>query len=55
MTNSSVAEVYFIAGMMVLILVISIPATYLFFRQYYREKAANKESAAAQKEKPESQ
>lgn len=38
MTNAAVAELYFIAVMMILILIMSVAATYLFFRQYNREK-----------------
>jgi len=38
MTNAAVAELYFIAAMMILILIMSVAATYLFFRQYNIEK-----------------
>ncbi|MEZ5307650.1 MAG: hypothetical protein R2684_10950 [Pyrinomonadaceae bacterium] len=39
MAETSLAEIYFIAGMMVVILIICIAATYIFIRQYRREKA----------------
>ena len=51
MTNSSAAEIYFIAGMMILILFISIPATYLFFRQYKREKSESQNAMAENENK----
>ncbi len=38
MSNAAVAELYFIAAMMILILIVSSVATYLFFRQYKIEK-----------------
>lgn len=38
MPQSSLAEFYFIAIMMVLILILCTVATYIFFRQYNREK-----------------
>jgi uncharacterized protein YpmB len=38
MTNAATAEIYFITAMMILILILSVSATYLFFRQYHREK-----------------
>ncbi|CAN5351607.1 hypothetical protein BH10ACI1_BH10ACI1_33370 [soil metagenome] len=53
MTNSAVAELYFIGAMMILILIISTAATYLFFRQYKREmrdKDKINERAIRQKE-----
>lgn len=39
MPGSGTAELYFIAAMMVLILVISFAAVYFFFRQYKKEMA----------------
>jgi Na+/melibiose symporter-like transporter len=42
MSNAATAELYFIAAMMILILLMSGVATYLFFRQYNLEKK-NKE------------
>ena len=42
MTNAATAEAYFIGAMMILILILSVSATYIFFRQYHREKR-NKE------------
>ena len=38
MANAEMAEVYFIAGMFVLIMIISAVAVYYFFRTYNREK-----------------
>lgn len=38
MTNAAVAELYFIAAMMILIMIMSVGATYIFFRQYKLEK-----------------
>lgn len=37
MSNAATAELYFIAAMMILILILSVSATYIFFRQYKRE------------------
>jgi positive regulator of sigma E activity len=61
MTNSATAELYFIAAMMILILIISTVATYLFFRQYKKEmrekdkinERARKESEKVKKGKSE--
>jgi len=39
MPNASQAEIYFIAAMFILIVVISGTATYFFFRTYKKEKA----------------
>lgn len=53
MTNIENAEFYFIAAMMILILIISTVATYLFFRQYkieMRDKDKINERAQKQKE-----
>jgi len=44
MPNSSVAEVYFIVIMMILIVALSTAAMYVFFRQYNREKRAREEA-----------
>jgi uncharacterized protein YpmB len=38
MTNAATAEAYFILAMMILIMILSVSATYIFFRQYNREK-----------------
>lgn len=38
MPGTSLGEAYFVALMMILILVVSFTATYFFFRQYNREK-----------------
>jgi hypothetical protein len=54
MSNSAVAELYFIGAMMILILIVSSVATYLFFRQYKIEKRDREkinERARAQAEK----
>lgn len=37
MNKSAISELYFIGAMMFLLLILSISATYLFFRQYKRE------------------
>lgn len=53
MTNSATAELYFIIAMMIIILIISSVATYLFFRQYrkeMRERDKINEQARKQKE-----
>jgi cbb3-type cytochrome oxidase subunit 3 len=49
--NASQAEIYFIAGMFVLIIVISAVSTYFFFRTYRREKADREKRAEKQKSK----
>ena len=41
MINSSIAEAYFIAAMMILIVILSTAATIFFVRQYKREKREN--------------
>lgn len=54
MTNFENAEFYFIAAMMIIILIISTGATYLFFRQYkieMRDKDKINELAKKQKER----
>lgn len=38
MPNAGTAEIYFIAAMMILIMIISVAAIYFFFRQYNLEK-----------------
>ncbi len=53
MSNSAVAELYFIGAMMIIILIISSVATYLFFRQYkieMRDKERINAEALKQKE-----
>ena len=37
MSNSAVAELYFIGAMMILILILSVASVYFFMRQYRRE------------------
>ena len=41
MINSSIAEAYFVAVMMFLILVVSVAASIFFVRQYKKEKKEN--------------
>ncbi len=53
MLNASQAEIYFIAGMFVLIIVISAVATYFFFRTYKREKTERQKRAEKQNSKAE--
>ncbi|MDH3493823.1 MAG: hypothetical protein OEM82_09755 [Acidobacteriota bacterium] len=55
MSDYSLGEFYFIAGMMVLILLISVPATYIFVRQYKREKSAADLAAKAETPKGDEQ
>jgi hypothetical protein len=53
MTNAAVAELYFIGAMMIIILIVSTVATYLFFRQYkieMRDKDKINERARAEAE-----
>jgi Na+/melibiose symporter-like transporter len=50
MTDSAVAELYFIAAMMILTLILSVAATYIFFRQYNLEKK-NKDKINEQAQK----
>ena len=52
MPGAERAEIYFIAAMMVLILILSIAAVYIFIRQYKKEMRAKKsrdEKKAAEK------
>jgi len=51
MLNASQAEIYFIAGMFILIFVISTVAIYFFFRTYKREKTQRQKRADKQKSK----
>ena len=47
MPGSGKAEIYFIAAMMILILILSVAAIYIFFKTYkkeMREKALHKEA-----------
>ncbi len=44
MSNSLLGEIYFIAGMMILILILCAGATYAFFKTYYREKEAQEKA-----------
>ncbi len=44
MSNSSLAEMYFMGAMMILILLICAVACFFFFRQLKREKLAAKKS-----------
>ena len=45
MPNSSLAEIYFIAAMMILIFVLSGVAVFFFFRTFKKEKAQNQREA----------
>jgi len=38
MPNSFLSEIYFVALMMILTVILSVAATYIFIRQYKREK-----------------
>ncbi len=49
MPDSELAEIYFIAGMMVLILILSTGATYLFFKTFYAEKRMREEERRQKK------
>ncbi len=52
MSNSTLAEIYFVAGMMIVVLVICGVATYFFFKTFYAEKRgaqANLKSGKPQK------
>jgi flagellar basal body-associated protein FliL len=51
MPNASQAEIYFIAAMFILIIIISGTATYFFFRTFKREKAENQKRIEKQKSK----
>ncbi len=54
MPNAGLAEIYFIAGMMVLILIISVVAIYFFFKTYkkeMREKELRKKNKGIQNPK----
>ena len=56
MPESSLAEVYFIAIMMFLIIILCTAATYIFFRQFNREKKMReleKQKKLADKQKAE--
>ncbi len=44
MSNSVLGEIYFIAGMMILILILCAGATYAFFKTYYKEKDAQQKA-----------
>lgn len=49
MPASATAEMYFIAAMMILILVFAFAAIYIFIRQYRREIREKQERVAASK------
>ena len=51
MTNSQLAELYFIAAMMIMLLIFGIGAVYIFFRQLKREKAESAKFKKTKKEK----
>jgi len=50
MSNAALSEIYFIAGMMVIILIISFVATYIFFKTYYKEKTEHEQLRKKEKE-----
>ncbi len=52
MSSFSQGEVYFIAGMMLVILVFSIAATYIFVRQYRRERNRKEDAGVSEKKVP---
>lgn len=52
MSGESISELYFIGLMMFLILILCAGATYIFFRQYYREKAATEKERKVREKKP---
>jgi hypothetical protein len=45
MPGAERAEIYFIAAMMVLILILSVGSVYIFFRQYKKEMREKEERA----------
>ena len=47
MPFESAGEIYFVAGMMILSLILSIFATYFFVRQYKKEKAQKEQREIA--------
>jgi cbb3-type cytochrome oxidase subunit 3 len=55
MPNSGLAEIYFIAAMFVLILIVCSVAVYFFFRTYNREKRERAEKKSIQNPKSEIQ
>lgn len=50
MPNSGLAEIYFIAGMMVLILIVCAVAVYAFFKTYAKEKRDREQHEAERKQ-----
>lgn len=48
MPFESAGEIYFVAGMMILSLILSIFATYFFVRQYKKEKAQKEQREIAE-------
>ena len=46
MPGSGIAEVYFIAAMMILIMILSVSAVYIFFRTYKKEMREKAERLA---------
>lgn len=53
MPNAGLAEIYFIAGMMVLIFVICAVAVYFFFKTYKKEMREKKDRKLTQKKSKE--
>jgi cbb3-type cytochrome oxidase subunit 3 len=50
MAGSGRAEIYFVAGMMVLIIIFSLGAVFFFFRTYKREMREKQERIERQKQ-----
>lgn len=50
MPNSGLAEIYFIAGMMVLILIVCTVAVIAFFKTYAKEKRDRERRSAEKKQ-----
>jgi flagellar basal body-associated protein FliL len=53
MPNASQAEIYFIAGMFILIILISAVSTYFFFRTWKKEKTERQKRIEKSKTKTE--
>jgi flagellar basal body-associated protein FliL len=49
--SNSIAEVYFIAAMMILIMILCVAAVYIFFRQLKREKGEREKFTSPKKVK----
>jgi H+/gluconate symporter-like permease len=51
MTNTELAELYFIGAMMIVILILCVVSVYIFFRQLKREKGERAKFTKPKKEK----